>query len=165
MMQVAHADISCKSHNTSNNSLQSSTRQTFNASFYWLVPWHLHDGTYMQWLRAHSHEPTCIVNMQLTSFFYVHISEHDEQNILKLELALFSLKHNVPTKQCYHRIRHIWHKIIKMVQCYLLPSGPEQFSHWTQGQHLTLLLKTNSQYPFLTIVMQKWQITIVYAQI
>jgi hypothetical protein len=29
------------------------------------------------------------------AIFYVHISEHDEQNILKLEWVLFHLKHNV----------------------------------------------------------------------
>jgi hypothetical protein len=33
--------------------------------------------------------------MYTTPFFYAHTGERDEQNILKSELALFRLKHNI----------------------------------------------------------------------
>jgi hypothetical protein len=56
---------------------------------------HQGDATCMK----HLHVPTCILFSWLKSFFYTHISERDEQNILKLEFTLFRLKHNVSTKQ------------------------------------------------------------------
>jgi hypothetical protein len=51
--------------------------------------------------------------MYMMPFFYVNnISECDEENILKLELALFRLKHNVSTNT-WHVKSYLYTDILK----------------------------------------------------
>jgi hypothetical protein len=47
-------------------------------------------------------------------FMHTNIGEHDEQTILKLELALFFLKRNVSTKN-WHTKSHLYTGILKLL--------------------------------------------------
>jgi hypothetical protein len=78
------ADVSCKSHNTGRNLLQSSTCWTLQTSFSQSAPHYLHEMSAHAFLRMVSCEPTCIVYM-CTRW----------TDISNFELALFCLKHNV----------------------------------------------------------------------
>ena len=63
----------------------------------------------------------CVAYITPVSFFYVRsIGEHEQHNILNLELALFCLKHRVSIKQLSF-VYFLWKKV---------------FAHWYQSDFL-----------------------------